>query len=107
MQKGCHSAVEVRRRKPGAKLDKRKGGRYAGRVRLAIVLDRSADSLCGFVDSAITPGTQIITVREIAMVRPAPFIGERSPVGFVVGAKRDCTAPALSTKTFVKFHFIG
>jgi hypothetical protein len=61
MQKGCHSAVEVRQRKPGTKLDKRKGGRYAGRVRLAIVLDRSADSLCGFVDSAITPGTQIIT----------------------------------------------
>jgi ISXO2-like transposase domain len=30
-------------------------------VLLAIVLDRSADSLCGFVDSAITPGTQIIT----------------------------------------------
>jgi hypothetical protein len=98
---------KFRQRKPGTKLDKRKGGRYAGRVRLAIVLDRSADSLCGFVDSAITPGTQIITVREIAMVRPAPFIGERSPVGFVVGAKRDCTAPALSTKTFVKFHFIG
>src|SRR5271170_3333977 len=31
------SAVEVRQRKPGTKLDKRKGGRYAGRVRLAIV----------------------------------------------------------------------
>ena len=36
------SAVEVRQRKPGTKLDKRKGGRYAGRVRLAIVPDRSA-----------------------------------------------------------------
>ena len=34
------SAVEVRQRKPGTKLDKRKGGRYAGRVRLAIVPDR-------------------------------------------------------------------
>jgi transposase-like protein len=55
------SAVEVRQRKPGTKLDKRKRGRYAGRVRLAIVLDRSADSLCGFVEGAITPGTQIIT----------------------------------------------
>src|SRR5664280_2886216 len=40
------SAVEVRQRKPGTKLDKRKGGRYAGRVRLAIVPDRSAESLC-------------------------------------------------------------
>ena len=39
------SAVEVRQRKPGAKLDKRKGGRYAGRVRLAVVPDRSTKSL--------------------------------------------------------------
>ena len=36
------SAVEVRQRKPGTKLDKRKGGRYAGRVRLAIVPDRGS-----------------------------------------------------------------
>src|SRR4029077_2781559 len=42
------SAVEVRQRKPGTKLDKRKGGR-----RLAIVPDRSAESLCGFVESAV------------------------------------------------------
>ena len=55
------SAVEVRQRKPGTRLDKRKGGSYAGRVRLAIVPDRSAGSLCGFVASAITPGTRIIT----------------------------------------------
>ena len=47
------SAVEVRQRKPGTKLDKRKGGRYAGRVRLAIVPDRSAESLCGFVDAPL------------------------------------------------------
>ena len=44
------SAVEVRQRKPD---DKRKGGRYAGRVRLAIVPDRSAESLCGFVECAV------------------------------------------------------
>jgi hypothetical protein len=41
------SAVQVRQRKPGTKLDKRKGGRYAGRVPLAIVPDRGAESLCG------------------------------------------------------------
>ena len=35
-------AVEVRHRKPGTKLDNRKDGRYAGRVRLAVVPDRSA-----------------------------------------------------------------
>jgi transposase-like protein len=55
------SAVEVRQRKPGTKLDKRKGGRYAGRVRLAVVSDRGADALCSFVEGAVAPGTQIIT----------------------------------------------
>lgn len=55
------SAVEVRKRKPGTKLEKRKAGRYAGRVRLSVVPDRSAESLCGFVESAVAPGTQIIT----------------------------------------------
>jgi hypothetical protein len=54
-------AVEVRQRKPGTKLDKRKCGRYAGRVRLAIVSDRSADSLCGFVENAVAAGTSITT----------------------------------------------
>jgi ISXO2-like transposase domain/Transposase zinc-ribbon domain len=54
-------AVEVRRRKPGTKLDKRKGGRYAGRVRLAIVPDRSAESLCGFIGSAVAAKTAITT----------------------------------------------
>ena len=46
-------AIEVRHRKPGTKLDNRKDGRYAGRVRLAVVLDRSAESLCGFVESIL------------------------------------------------------
>jgi hypothetical protein len=50
-------AVEVRHRKPGTAQDKRKDGRYAGRVRLAIVPDRSAKSLCGFVENAVAPGT--------------------------------------------------
>ena len=55
------SAVEVRQRQPGTKLDKRKGGRYAGRVRLAVVPDRSAQSLCGFVERAVVTGTSITT----------------------------------------------
>ena len=55
------SAVEVRQREPGTKLDKRKGGRYAGRVRLAIVPDRSAESLCGFVERAVVAGTSLVT----------------------------------------------
>ena len=54
-------AVEVRHRKPGTAQDKRKDGRYAGRVRLAVVPDRSADSLCGFVESAVAPRTLTVT----------------------------------------------
>jgi transposase-like protein len=54
-------AVEVRYRQPGTAQDKRKDGRYAGRVRLAIAADRSAESLCGFVESAVTPGSLIVT----------------------------------------------
>lgn len=55
------SAVEVRQRKPGSILDKRKGGRYAGRVRLSVVPDRGAKSLCGFVETAVAPGATTIT----------------------------------------------
>jgi len=54
-------AVEVRQRKHTSSLNKRKSGRYAGRVRLALVLDRSAKSLGGFIESAVAPGTTIIT----------------------------------------------
>jgi hypothetical protein len=55
------AAVEVRHREPGTAQDKRKDGRYAGRVRLAVVADRSADSLCGFVQSTVAPGTLIVS----------------------------------------------
>ena len=55
------AAIEVRHRKPGTKFDNRKDGRYAGRVRLAVVLDRSAESLCGFVESTVAPGSLIVT----------------------------------------------
>jgi len=54
-------AVEVRQRKPGSKTIKRRGGRYAGRIRLAVAPDRSANSLCGFVEKSVKPGTLIIT----------------------------------------------
>jgi len=55
------TAVAVRQRKPGPKRDKRKGGRDAGRVRLAGVPDRSAKSRCGFVEGSVTPDTTIGT----------------------------------------------
>ena len=54
-------AVEVRHRKPGTAQDKRKDGRYAGRVRLAVVPDRSANSLCGFVENVVAPGALTVT----------------------------------------------
>jgi transposase-like protein len=54
-------AVEVRQRKPGPAQDKRKCGRYAGRVRLAVVPDRSAESLGGFVAGTVAPGTMVVT----------------------------------------------
>ncbi len=55
------AAVEVRHRKPGTAQDKRRDGRFAGRVRLAIVADRSADSLCGFVENAVMLASLIVT----------------------------------------------
>lgn len=55
-------AVEVRQRKQASGgLNKRKNGRYAGRVRLALVPDRSAKSLGGFIESVVAPGAKIIT----------------------------------------------
>jgi len=53
--------VEVRQRKPGTSPDKRRRGRYAGRVRLAVVPDRSTDSLCGFIKNTVRPGTLLVT----------------------------------------------
>ncbi len=54
-------AVEVRQRDAGTLLDKRKGGRIAGRVRLAVVPDRTAKSLTTFVQDAVLPGSMVVT----------------------------------------------
>ena len=54
-------AVEVRWRKGKSQLSKRRSGRYAGRVRLAVVPDRSRESLCGFVQNAVKPNTMVVT----------------------------------------------
>jgi transposase-like protein len=54
-------AVEVRWRQKDSQLNKRRAGRYAGRVRLAIVPDRSTDSLCGFIKNAVAPDTMVVT----------------------------------------------
>lgn len=54
-------AVEVRHREPGTAQDKRRDGRYAGRVRLSVIPDRSGKSLGGFVEGSVVPGTFIVT----------------------------------------------
>ena len=54
-------AVEVRQRKRTGSPNKRKAGRYAGRVRPALVPGRSPKSLGGFIESTVAPGTAIIT----------------------------------------------
>lgn len=55
------AAVEVRHRQPGTAQDNRRDGRYAGRVRLAVAADRSADTLGGFVRSTVEVGTLVVT----------------------------------------------
>jgi hypothetical protein len=72
--KGVHhgtivvGAVEIRTRKPAdpannphSKATPRRGGRYAGRLRLGVVPNRSAKSLCRFVDDSVESGTMIVT----------------------------------------------
>lgn len=56
------AAVEVRTR-PAKKGDKpmRRGGRYAGRLRMEIVPNRGAKALCAFVEQAVEPGAMVIT----------------------------------------------
>ncbi len=56
------AAVEVRQRKPeNVKGVPRRNGRYAGRIRMEVVPDRSARSLCGFVEAAVEPGVVVVT----------------------------------------------
>lgn len=56
------AAVEVRTR-PAKKGDKpmRRGGRYAGRLRIEVVDARTEKALCGFVEAAVAPGAIVIT----------------------------------------------
>lgn len=60
------AAVEVRQRAPKGEAvpsvkTKRRGGRYAGRLRMEVVPNRSAKSLVSFVKSSVEPGSMVIT----------------------------------------------
>ncbi len=56
------AAVEVRQRKPeNIKGVPRRNGRFAGRIRMQVVPDRSAKSLCGLVEAAVEPGAMVVS----------------------------------------------
>jgi transposase-like protein len=73
--KGTHhktlvaAAVEIRTRKPKekdifgeqSKAIPRRGGRYAGRLRLSAGSARTAKQLTGFVQRSVEPGTMVVT----------------------------------------------
>lgn len=72
--KGVHhgtivvGAVEVRTRQPKDPADTqhskavpKRGGRYAGRLRLSVVPNRGAKALCRFVDDSVETGTMVVT----------------------------------------------
>lgn len=57
------AAVEVRHRQPKDKEQAkvRRGGRYAGRLRMEVVPNRGKRALTSFVQSAVMPGSLVIT----------------------------------------------
>mgnify|MGYP002140100049 FL=1 len=57
------AAVEVRQSEPkeGSNAKMRRGGRYAGRLRMQIVPNRGANALRGFVIGAVKPGCMVVT----------------------------------------------
>src|ERR1035437_6761484 len=92
-------AVEVRHRKPGTALDKHKAGRYAGRIRLAVVADRSAEVLCGFVENTVATGTMILTDDCSAY----PSLAKR---GYEHYALAECGAPEVAEEYLPISHLV-
>ena len=93
------AAVEVRHREPGSAQDKRRDGRYAGRVRLAVATDRSAESLCGFVQSAVMPGALIVS---------DDWSGYRSlrKLGYDHHAIAECGDPEVAEEFLPMIHLV-
>lgn len=57
-------AIEVRQRRTAKKetaKTKRRGGRYAGRLRLSVAPNRGAKALVGFVEASVLPRTMVVT----------------------------------------------
>ena len=93
------AAVEVRHREPGTAQDKRKDGRYAGRVRLAVAADRSADALCGFVQSAVMPGTLIVSDDWSGY-------GNLRKLGYNHHAIAECGDPEIAEEFMPMIHLV-
>lgn len=55
------AAVEVHTKKTKNGKPMRRGGRYAGRLRIEIAPDRTEKALCGFVEAAVALGAMVIT----------------------------------------------
>jgi transposase-like protein len=57
------AAIEVRQREPkeGSNAKTRRGGRYAGRLRLQVVPNRGGKTLGSFVEDMVLPGSMVIT----------------------------------------------
>ena len=86
--KGVHdqtlvvAAVEVRERAPkgGVKTTPRRGGRYAGRLRMGVAPNRGRLALTSFVQSAVLPGTMVITDAAPSYARLGGLGYEHLPV---------------------------
>lgn len=56
------------------------GGRYAGRIRIEVVPDRTAKSLTSFVQSAVLPGTMVVSDAAPSYARLEKLGYEHLPV---------------------------
>lgn len=74
------AAVEVRQRAPKPGVKQRRGGRYAGRLRMEVAQDRSRLSLTSFVQSAVLPGSMVITDAAPSYARLTGLGYEHLPV---------------------------
>lgn len=75
-------AVEVKQRKTEPEREDehskglpRRGGRYAGRLRLAVVPDRTAKSLTGFVQNVVDPATDMVVTDAHQGYAPLARLG--------------------------------
>ena len=76
------AAVEVRQREPkeGSNAKTRRGGRYAGRLRMEVVPNRGRLALTSFVQSAVQPGTTVVTDAAPSYARLTGLGYEHLPV---------------------------